>query len=153
MEEDCRLQETEAHRPYCGMSSGGNPCAQSLQGRKLRTKLQYTPNMVPVRTDIKDFPDSHTFTHSYHHPSRLRPDHEWVDWFVQFDRKDPDKMNGLEFVEGLWAQKLALLAVVATIGIIVGSVVWSVLGGDLNTIFTVMGFVLTGVAGELCPIR
>lgn len=52
-------------------------------------------------------------------------------------------------MEGLWAEKLAALAILATIGIITASIVWCVKGGDLQTVFTVMGFVLTLVAGKL----
>ena len=57
-------------------------------------------------------------------------------------------MNGLEFKEGLWADKLAAIAIILTIAIIVASAVWCALGGDLQTVFTVMSFVLSGVAGE-----
>ena len=55
---------------------------------------------------------------------------------------------GLEFQEGLWAEKLAIIAILITIAIIVVSIVWVVRGGDLQTVFTVMSFVLTGAAGE-----
>lgn len=71
----------------------------------------------------------------------------WVDWFEDFDSND-QRTNGLEFVEGLWAEKLAAIAILATIGIITASIVWCVKGGDLQTVFTVMGFVLTLVAGK-----
>ena len=74
--------------------------------------------------------------HAYHHPEHIRPDHQWVDWFADFD------------AEGLWAEKLVFVAVLFSIGIIVASIIWCVLGGDLQTVFTVMSFVLTLVAGE-----
>lgn len=90
--------------------------------------------------------------HAYHHPDQVRPEHDWVDWFVQFDTGDK-RPNGLEFVEGLWAEKLAALAVIATIAIIVVSIVWCALGGNLQTVFTVMGFVLTLAAGESSSSR
>ena len=85
---------------------------------------------------------------AYHHPDTIRPDHEWVHFFVQFADKNPGVPVGLEFVEGLWAEKLAAIAVLITIAIIVVSIVWCVKGGDLQTVFTVMGFVLSGAAGE-----
>jgi hypothetical protein len=102
---------------------------------------------VPIRTDPKDYPDSKSFMHAYHHPDEVRPDHIWVDFFVDFDAHDK-RTNGLEFVEGLWAEKLAALAVIATVAIIAISVGWWALGGDLQTVFTVMSFVLSLVAGE-----
>ncbi len=46
------------------------------------------------------------------------------------------------------AEKLAAVAILATVGIIVACIVWCLKGGDLQTVFTVMGFVLTLVAGE-----
>ncbi len=88
-----------------------------------------TPNGVPVRIDPKDYPDSKQFLHAYHHPDHIRPDHHWVDWFVAFE-------------------KLVVVAILATMAIIVVSVVWCVLGGDLQTVFTVMGFVLGLATGE-----
>ena len=86
--------------------------------------------------------------HAYHHPDRLRPAHEWVDWFVEFKAEDRGKTVGLEFQEALWAEKLAIIAILITIAIIVVSIVWSLRGGELQTVFTVMGFVLTGAAGK-----
>lgn len=57
-------------------------------------------------------------------------------------------MNGLEFVEGLYAEKLLGIAIIATIAIIVVCIVWCTLGGNLQTVFTVMGFVLSLIAGK-----
>jgi hypothetical protein len=51
-------------------------------------------------------------------------------------------------VEGLWADKLAAVAVTLSVAIIVISIVWVLKGGNLQTVFTVMSFVLTFVAGE-----
>lgn len=110
--------------------------------------LQYTPNGVPIPKDSRNQPDSHSFMHAIHHPDRIRPDHEWVDWFVRFKAGDGGKTVGLEFKESLWAEKLALIAIIITIAIIVVSIVWCLRGGDLQTVFTVMGFVLSGAAGE-----
>ena len=86
--------------------------------------------------------------HAVHHPDHIRPDYEWVDFFTQLKDNDRGKSVGLEFNEGLWAEKLAIIAIIATIAIIVVSIVWCVRGGQLQTVFTVMGFVLSGVAGE-----
>jgi hypothetical protein len=98
-----------------------------------------------------ELPDRKTFSHAYHHPERIRPDHLWVDWFVEFDRSSPGETKGLEFKEGLWAEKLVIVAVLCTIAIITVSIVWCVLGGVLQTVFSVMGFVLSLIAGELAP--
>ena len=88
--------------------------------------------------------------HAVHHPDRIRPAHEWVDWFTEFKASDRGKPVGLEFQEGLWAEKLAIIAIMITIAIIIVSIVWVVRGGQLQTVFTVMSFVLSGAAGESC---
>ena len=115
---------------------------------KLIAPIQYTNNDVPIRQDEKNFPDKHSYMHAYHHPNQIHPRHEWVDWFAEFKEDAKGKTVGLEFVEGLWAQKLAALALFFTFAIIVASAVWCALGGDLQTVFTVMSFVLGGVTGE-----
>ena len=109
---------------------------------------QYTPNGVPIPKAAKDDPNSHSFMHAVHHPDRLRPAHDWVDWFTDFKGSDRGKLVGLEFQEGLWAEKFAIIAILITIAIIVVSIVWVIKGGQLQTVFTVMGFVLSGAAGE-----
>ena len=86
--------------------------------------------------------------HAIHHPDSIRPVHDWVDWFTEFKASEHTKPVGLEFQEGLWAEKLAIIAILLTIAIIVVSIVWVIQGGVLQTVFTVMGFVLTGAAGE-----
>lgn len=103
---------------------------------------------MPVRKDPKDYPAAQMFMHAYHHPDEVRPDHTWVDFFVEFDASDR-RTSGLEFVEGLWAEKLVILALIATVAIIAVSVTWCALGGNLQTVFTVMSFVLSLVAGQL----
>lgn len=59
----------------------------------------------------------------------------------------------MEFVEGLYAEKLLGISIVASIAIIVVCIVWCVLlGGQLQTVFTVMSFVLSLIAGELATV-
>lgn len=111
--------------------------------------MQYTSQGVPVRTKVDDYPVRHSFMHAYHHPDRLQPDRAWMDWFTAFrEGGDAGKTYGLEFVEGLWIEKLAVLAVVLTLGMVTASLVWGLKGGSLDTIFTTMDFVESGFAGE-----
>ncbi|KAF6225364.1 hypothetical protein HO173_012802 [Letharia columbiana] len=114
--------------------------------------IEYTPNGVPIAKTAKDDPNSHSFMHAVHHPDRIRPAHEWVDWFTEFKAGDRGKPVGLEFQEGLWAEKLAIIAILITIAIIIVSIVWVVKGGQLQTVFTVMGFVLSGAAAEVALV-
>jgi hypothetical protein len=129
------------------------PWRRILGFRKVKSivPIGFTPNGVPTKTKPKDFPDAKTFRHAYHHPERIRPDHRWVDWFVELDASE-ERQNGLEFVEGLWTEKLAIIAVMFSIAIVVVSIVWCLLGGNLQTVFTVMGFVLTLVAAQIALV-
>jgi len=45
-------------------------------------------------------------------------------------------------------REISHLTILIAIAIIVVSIIWCVKGGDLQSVFTVMGFVLTGAAGE-----
>ncbi|KAF1992531.1 hypothetical protein K402DRAFT_449858 [Aulographum hederae CBS 113979] len=110
--------------------------------------IAFANNGVPVKADPKDHPEAQQFLHAYHHPTHLAPSHFWIDFFTTLDASDT-RPNGLQFIEGLWAEKLAIVAVLFSIAIVVVSIVWCVLGGDLQTVFTVMGFVLTFVAAEI----
>ncbi|KAL8737814.1 MAG: hypothetical protein Q9181_001305 [Wetmoreana brouardii] len=124
-----------------------------LKRLKQIVPVTYTRNGVPCQQDKDKSPNLHTFMHAYHHPDRIRRDHEWVDWFSQLKDENAEQTVGLEFVEGLWAEKLVAIALLMTIAIIVVSVVWVVEGGNLQTVFTVMSFVLTGAAGKSSPPR
>lgn len=78
----------------------------------------------------------------------MRTIHEWVDWFVEFEQ-NPDRTYGLEFVEGIWAEKLGILAIAVNIATIAVSIVWVIKGGNLQTVFTVMSFIITAVAADI----
>ncbi|KAL9110457.1 MAG: hypothetical protein Q9227_005001 [Pyrenula ochraceoflavens] len=110
--------------------------------------VSYSPNGIPLKLDEEGTPDPKEFSFAYHNPEDLHPEHLWVDWFAGFDADDSRRV-GLQFVEGLYADKLAFIGLLATIAIIVVSIVWCVKGGELQTVFTVMGFVLTLVSGKL----
>jgi len=78
----------------------------------------------------------------------VRTNHEWVDWFVEFEQ-NPERTYGLEFVEGIWAEKLGLLAIAINIALIVVSIVWVIRGGSLQTVFSVMSFIITAAAADI----
>lgn len=113
--------------------------------------IAYSPNGAPMRTDPKDFPEARLLRHAFHHPETIKTQHYWVDYLTEFDAGDV-RQNGLEFREGLWPQKLGALALLASTGIIVACIIWCALGGNLQTVFTVMGFVLSFVAAEIALI-
>lgn len=82
------------------------------------------------------------------HPQRIRTNHEWVSWWQEYEKRS-DRSYGLEFIEGLWAEKLALLAIAINVAVIVVSVIWCIRGGNLQTVFTVMSFVITAAAADI----
>ena len=88
----------------------------------------------------------------YHHPEQVRTKHAWVDVFTDLDAQSKGQQAGLQFVEGLNADKLGVVAIAATVAIVVVSIVWCVKGGNLQTVFTVMGFVLTLVAAQIALV-
>ena len=117
--------------------------------------ITYTINGIPLRSkkSPQDFVEGHAFMHAYHHPQRLHPNHYWIDWFEKFERENArDDSWGLEFIEGLWADKLVAVATLFTAAIIIVSAVWCAYGGDLQTVFTVMSFVLGGITAQLALV-
>lgn len=113
--------------------------------------IAYSPNNSPIRTDPENFPEARQLRHAYHHPEEITTQHLWVDYLSNFDANDK-RQNGLEFREGLWPQKLGLVALLLSTGIVVASIVWCALGGNLQTVFTVMGFVLSFAAAEIALV-
>ena len=87
--------------------------------------------------------------HAYHHPGRIRPDQVWVDWLVHLKNSgDPTKSYGLEFVEGLWVEKLVLAAIVGSVALLIPSILWPLKGGDIGNVFTLLDFVESWFARE-----
>jgi len=62
--------------------------------------------------------------HAYHHPERLKTRRQWVDWFAEYDATEAHTSYGLEFKEGLWAEKLAVFAIFVTVAIVAVCAVW-----------------------------
>lgn len=118
--------------------------------------IKYTPNGIPLGSGkpASEFILGHAFMHAYHHPERLNATRWWIDWFEEYERDNggDDTAIGLQFTEGLWADKLAAVAILLTAAIIITSAVWCALGGDLQTVFTVMSFVLGGITAELALV-
>lgn len=71
-----------------------------------------------------------------------------MSWWQEYEKRS-DRTYGLEFIEGLWAEKLGLLAIVINAAIIIVSIIWCIRGGVLQTVFTVMSFVITAAAADI----
>lgn len=74
----------------------------------------------------------------YDHPSEIGTRDKWIGW-VENLKSDPIHRYALEFVEGWDGQRIILLGAICILGIVALSGVWVFKGGDLGTVFTVMG--------------
>lgn len=79
--------------------------------------------------------------YAYRNPSRIDTDHAWVDWVFQL--RQSDHRHALEFVEDWNGMRIAMAGSMPLIFSTVVGIVWSVKTGDVQTGFTVAGFILT----------
>ena len=49
--------------------------------------------------------------HALVHPHHVEPAREWIDWFTNFRPQKHGAEIGLEVQEGVWAEKLAIIAI------------------------------------------
>lgn len=87
--------------------------------------------------------------HAYHHPGRIRRDKLWIGWLVHLKNSgDPGKSYGLEFVEGLWVEKLVHAGSFGSALMLIPTILWPLRGGELGIVFTVLSFVQSWISGE-----
>jgi hypothetical protein len=87
--------------------------------------------------------------YAYRNPSKVDTNHVWIDWV--FRLRQPDKRHALEFVEGWNGTRIALMGTLPLIVSTLVGILWSVKQGDVQTGFTVAGFILT--AGTRKPME
>ncbi|CAG8980873.1 hypothetical protein HYALB_00013512 [Hymenoscyphus albidus] len=114
---------------------------KSLRGIRL---LSITPTTRPTIVPLDDFIIQEVL-HAYQNPSTIETEHDWIDWV--FRLRQPDRRHALEFVEGWNGTRIAIAGLMPLLVSCVLGVVWSWRTGDVQTAFTVAGFVLT--AGTL----
>jgi hypothetical protein len=78
---------------------------------------------------------------AYLNPSSIDTDHAWIDWV--FRLRQPDRRHALEFVEGWNGTRIAVAGVTPMVLSTLVGIIWSVMDGDVQTAFTVAGFILT----------
>jgi hypothetical protein len=86
--------------------------------------------------------------YAYNHPSRLQlspsrntQSDDWIKWVFRLRRRD--RRHALEFVEGWNTTRIAVAGTVPWLSSCLLGVVWTVMGGDPQTAFTVASFLLT----------
>ena len=83
---------------------------------------------------------------AYANPLKVTSKHDWVEW--AFKLKQKDKRYALEFVEGWEATRIAVLGSVLWMASFLLGIIWSVRGGDIQTVFTVASFVLAAASSR-----
>lgn len=84
---------------------------------------------------------------AYLNPSSVDTDHAWIDWI--FRLRQPDRRHALEFVEGWNGTRIAVAGITPMVFSTLVGIIWSVRSGDVQTAFTVAGFILTAGTREL----
>lgn len=84
--------------------------------------------------------------YAYRNPSKLKSKDEWVKWVFRLRRKD--KRHAIEFVEGWNTTRIAVAGTVPWLSSCLVGVIWAVIGGDIQTAFTVASFILTSSSSK-----
>ena len=83
--------------------------------------------------------------YAYNHPSEFGTGTDWIEWV--FRLRQPDKRHALEFVEDWNGTRIAIVGTIPCFASTLVGVIWSARGGDIQTAFTVAGFILTTTTG------
>ncbi|KAM5347396.1 hypothetical protein ACJ41O_010401 [Fusarium nematophilum] len=115
---------------------------RAVKGKKHRRRPAIVKNMSPEATADLLF---QIFRLGY--GSTHKDGDDWVEWV--FGLSDADgKRHQLEFIEGWSPLRLLIATSIPLLSSIVLGVCWIVLTGDIQTGFTLAGFVLTAGSGE-----
>lgn len=84
--------------------------------------------------------------YAYRNPSKLKSKDEWVKWVFRLRRKD--KRHAIEFVEGWNTTRIAIAGTIPWLSSCLVGIIWAVIGGDIQTAFTVASFILTSSSSK-----
>lgn len=84
--------------------------------------------------------------YAYRNPERLSGGHDWIKWVFRLRRKD--KRHALEFVEGWSSTRIAITGTAPWLSSCLVGIIWTAMGGDAQTAFTVASFILTSSSSE-----
>ena len=82
--------------------------------------------------------------YAYSNPSKIEDNQfktPWIEWVYKL--RKPDHRHALEFVENWDGTRIAIAGILPWLFSMIIGVVWSAKGGDVQTAFTVAGFILT----------
>ncbi|KAF2120307.1 hypothetical protein BDV96DRAFT_595859 [Lophiotrema nucula] len=117
--------------------------------RRLRL-LSYANNDRPLPVPWDDYTMQEVLA-AFNDPSEFGTDTDWTEWV--FSLRQKDKRHMLEFVEGWNATRIAILGSMPCLASTLVGVIWSARGGDVQTAFTVAGFILTVATAKVYDSR
>ncbi|KAF2114702.1 hypothetical protein BDV96DRAFT_104443 [Lophiotrema nucula] len=112
----------------------------SLKTLKRLRLLSYTETTRPTHVPLDELTMQEVF-YAYQHPAYFHGQTHWVEWVFRL-RRTPVR-HALEFVEGWNGTRIAVLGLIPCVASTMVGVLWSAMGGDVQTSFTVAGFILT----------
>jgi len=115
----------------------------------LLTKDKFTPTTRPTLVPLDEFV-LQEILYAYRNPSKIDTNQEWIDWV--FRLRQSDHRHALEFVEGWNGTRIAVAGLTPLLLSTVLGIIWSIRTGDVQTAFTVAGFILTGGTRKLSKI-
>jgi hypothetical protein len=84
--------------------------------------------------------------YAYRNPERLSSTDDWVQWAFRLRQKD--RRHALEFVEGWNTTRIAISGTVPWLSSCLVGIIWTAMGGDVQTAFTVASFILTSFSSK-----
>ncbi len=84
--------------------------------------------------------------YAYKHPDSIKTETAWIDWVFRLRKKN--KRHALEFVEGWNSSRVIIAALLPWLVSCLVGIIWTAMGGDAQTAFTVAGFILTSGTGK-----
>ncbi|KAH0555716.1 hypothetical protein GP486_006339, partial [Trichoglossum hirsutum] len=105
--------------------------------------LSYTHGVRPKAVPLDDV-DLQDILYAYNNPSTLSDSEDetpWINWV--YGLRKPYRRHAIEFVEGWDQKRIAIAGTLPWLFSTIVGVVWSAKGGDVQTAFTVAGFLLT----------
>lgn len=104
--------------------------------------MKYTPTSRPNVVPFDDFV-LQEMMHAYSNPGKLQDldKDDWIRWVFRLRRKD--RRHAVEFVEGWNTTRIAIAGSIPWLSSCIVGIAWASIGGDVQTAFTVAGFILT----------
>ncbi|KAK0634009.1 hypothetical protein B0T14DRAFT_85145 [Immersiella caudata] len=115
----------------------------SLKSLRSLRLLSFTPTTRPTQVLLDDLVLQEVM-YAYNHPSKISSGTQWVEWV--FRLREADKRHAIEFVEHWNGTRIAIAGTIPWASSCMVGILWTSLGGDAQTAFTVAGFILSSLS-------